>query len=218
MMRLMTVMAHPDDAEIWCGGTLILHAEKGDKVRICIISYTAESTRGKEAIQAANQMGCEVEFFGLEDTAIRDTEDVADKLRLSIDAFCPDTIITHWYDDMHPDHEAAFRILRRSLIRGFLIQSKKNIDELPQIFCCDTYNSLGLHGPFKPDNFVDVTPIWDKKIAAINVHAGQPLKLFLDMIEKQCSNHGRAAGTKWAEGFLHLPLFGRPNVGTPLGG
>ena len=73
-MRLMTVMAHPDEAELWCGGTLILHAEKGDKVRICMISYTAESSRGKEAQRAANQIGCELEFLGLEDTAIRDTD------------------------------------------------------------------------------------------------------------------------------------------------
>jgi len=38
-MRLIAVMAHPDDAEIWCGGTLIMHAVKGDEVHICSLSY-----------------------------------------------------------------------------------------------------------------------------------------------------------------------------------
>ena len=216
-MKLMPVMAHPDDAEIWCGGTLILHAGKGDAVRICSLSYTGESTRGQEAYEGASRMGCEVEFLGLDDMAIRDTNEAAEQLRRSIDSFRPDTIITHWFDDMHPDHEAAFRVLRRALIRYFLVNSIDDLEAFPRIYCCDTYNSLGLHGPFKPDRFVDVTHIWEKKIAAINAYESQPLSFFLDMIERQCLAHAKAAGTKRAEGFLYLPLFGRPDHGAPLG-
>ncbi len=218
MMRLMAVMAHPDDAEIWCGGTLILHAEMGDAVRICTLSYTRESVRGKEALEGARRMGCEVEFLGLKDIAIRDTDNAVDQLKRSIDSFRPDTIITNWYDDFHPDHEATFRILRRAILRCFWINTMDNIQIYPRIFCCDTYNSMGLHGPFNPENFVDVTQIWEKKIAAINAHKGQPLAFFLDMIDRQCLAHGKSAGTKRAEGFLYLPLFGRPDDGALLGG
>lgn len=216
-MRLMAVMAHPDDAEIWCGGTLILHAEKGDAVRICTLSYTRESVRGKEAQEGAKRMDCEVELLGLEDMAIRDTDNAVDQLSRSIDSFRPDTIITNWYDDMHPDHEATFRILRRAILRCFWNNTMDNIQIFPRIFCCDTYNSLGLHGPFNPDKFVDVTQIWEKKIAAINAHQSQLLVFFLDMIDRQCLVHGKTAGTKRAEGFLYLPLFGRPDDGAQLG-
>jgi hypothetical protein len=38
------------------------------------------------------------------------------------------------------------------------------------------------------------------------------------MIDRQSLAHGKSAGTKRAEGFLYLPLFGRPDDGTPLGG
>jgi LmbE family N-acetylglucosaminyl deacetylase len=217
-MKLMTVMAHPDDAEIWCGGTLILHAEMGDAVRICTLSYTRESVRGKEALEAAKRMGCEVEFLGLEDMAIRDTENAVDQLRRSIDSFRPDTIITHWYDDMHPDHEATFRILRRAILRCFWTNAIANIQDYPRIFCCATYNSLGLHGPFHPNKLVDITQIWRKKITAINAHESQPRTIFLDMIDRQCLAHGKLAVTKRAEGFLYLPLFGRPDDGAQLGG
>lgn len=216
-MRLMAVMAHPDDAEIWCGGTLILHTKKGGAVRIYLLSYTEESTRGKEARAGANKMGCEVEFFGLKDTAIRDTDEIAEQLRRSIDLFRPDIIITHWFDDMHPDHEATFRVVRRALIRHFLVNPTDNSEAFPRIFCCDTYNSRGLHGPFKPDRFVDVTQIWEKKITAVNAHQSQALSIYLDMMERQCLAHGKAAGTKRAEGFLYLPMFGRPDDGAPLG-
>ena len=217
-MRLMAVMAHPDDAEIWCGGTLTFHAEKGDIVRICTLSYTEDSTRGREAREGAKRMGCEVEILGLKDTFLRDNEEAVEQLRNSMDSFQPDTIITHWFDDMHPDHEATFRVLRRALVRGFLGKSIDDLKGTPRIFCCDTYNSLGLHGPFKPDRFVDVEGVWKKKNSAIQAHESQLISLYLDMIERQCLCHGKAAGTKRAEGFLYLPLFGRPDEGVPLGG
>jgi len=217
-MRLMAVMAHPDDAEIWCGGTLTLHAEKGDTVRICTLSYSEDSTRGMEALEGAKRMGCEVELLGLKDTSIRDSDEAVERLRRSMDSFRPDTIIAHWFDDMHPDHEATFRVLRRAFVCGFLGNSIDDIKAIPRIFCCDTYNSLGLHGPFEPDNFVDITQIWEKKKAAIKAHESQPFSIFMDMNEQQCLSHGRASGTKLAEGFLYLPLFGRPDDGDPLGG
>ncbi len=62
------------------------------------------------------------------------------------------------------EHEAVFRLLRRALIRDLLINPIDNVQEIPRIFCCDTYNSLGLHGPFRPDRFVNVTNVWEKKL------------------------------------------------------
>jgi LmbE family N-acetylglucosaminyl deacetylase len=217
-MKLMAVMAHPDDAEIWAGGTLILHAERGDTVRICSLAYTPDSPRGMEAKAGAERMGCNVEFLGLDDAGIMDTPYVAERLGGMIDSFRPDIIITHWFDDMHPDHEGTFRVLRRALVSCFLAKPGDYVHGFPRIFCCDTYNSLGFHGPFKPDRFVDITTVWEKKIAALRAHESQPLELYMDLAERQCTAHGKAVGTKWAEGFLYLPMFGRPDEGEPLGG
>jgi LmbE family N-acetylglucosaminyl deacetylase len=215
-MRLIAVMAHPDDAEIWCGGTLILHAEKGDAVRICVFSYEMDSLRGKEAQEGARLMGCEVELLGLEDTAIRDTDESADLLVRSLSSFRPDTIISHLPDDVHPDHEGVTRILRRALIRLQLKTPANEVKKVPRIFCCDTYGSIGLKGPFVPNKFVDVTSVWEKKIAAIHAHKSEPIEYYLYLIEKQCHAHGKSAGTEKAEGFLYMPVFGIPDLGEPL--
>lgn len=115
------------------------------------------------------------------------------------------------------EHEAVFRLLRRALIRDLLINPIDNVQEIPRIFCCDTYNSLGLHGPFRPDRFVNVTNVWEKKVAAINAHESEPIPFFLDMINRQCLAHGKTAGTKRAEGFLHPHLFGFLDYGSLLG-
>lgn len=217
-MRLMVVMAHPDDAEIWCGGTLILHAARGDNVRICSLSYTEDSQRGLEAKTSAERLGCKVDCLGMEDTKIRDTEDKVARLSRHIKSFQPDTIITHWYDDMHPDHEATFRIVRRAHLQCFFVKPAEDIQPFPRIFCCDSLGSVGLHGPFKPDRYVDVTDIWDRKIAAINAHQSQPLSFFLERIDMQCLAHGKDSGVRRSEGFLYLPLFGFQDDGRPLGG
>lgn len=217
-MRLMAVMAHPDDAEIWCGGTLLLHADRGDDIRICTLSYTEDSQRGLEARESARQMGCELELLGMQDAAIRDTTDAVEQVWRCIDSFQPDTIITHWHDDMHPDHEATFGLVRRALLQCFLKETFIDIQSVPRIFCCDSLSSTGLHGPFKPDRYVDVADSWDKKIAAIKIHQSQPLRLYLEMIDKQCLAHGRESGNKRAEGFLYLPIFGFSDNGPPLGG
>ena len=217
-MRLIAVMAHPDDAEIWCGGTLIMHAAKGDAVHICSLSYNEDSPRGLEAQESAKQMGCSVEFMGLKDVNIRDTEAAVSRVWKAIETFQPDCIITHWFDDMHPDHAATFSILRRALLHYLLAASKKGLQTSPTIFCCDSLGSTGLHGAFKPDRYVDVTDVWEKKIAAIKVHRSQPLPFFLEKIDNQCLAHGKDRGVKRAEGFLYLPLFGLPDNDRHLGG
>ena len=217
-MRLMAVMAHPDDAEIWCGGTLILHVEKGDDVRISVLSYAEDSERGMEAHESAKKLGCRVECLGYEDTKIRDIDDAVARLAQSIRSFQPDTIITHWHDDMHPDHEATFHLVRRAILQNTLVEPVDDTRRFPRIFCCDSLGSIGLHGSFKPDRFVDVTDIWDRKITAINVHQSQNLSFYIDKIDKQCLVHGKEFGVKRAEGFLYLPIFGIPDNGPPLGG
>ena len=45
----------------------------------------------------------------------------------------------------------------------------------------------------------------------------EPLRFYLDMIERQCQIHGRDAGALYAEAFLHVPLFGWPNDSVRLG-
>jgi LmbE family N-acetylglucosaminyl deacetylase len=107
---------------------------------------------------------------------------------------------------MHPDHEATFNLLRRALLIGYLNRYKDDPQTIPRLFCCDNFGSIGLHGPFKPDRYVDVTATWKKKIAAINAHQSQALDYYLSMIEKQCIAHGQASGKQRAEAFPYFPF------------
>jgi hypothetical protein len=109
-------------------------------------------------------------------------------------------------------------LVRRSVVAYFLANPNDFVQGTPRIFCCDTYNSVGIHGPFEPDRFVDVTGVWDQKLTALGFHKTQDLTLFRGMAERQCAAHGKKTDVGKAEGFLYFPLFGRPDTGEPLGG
>ena len=216
-MRIAAIMAHPDDAEIWCGGTLALHAAGGDEVSICILGYDHASPRGKEAQLGGGRLNCQTYLLGLSDTAIRDTDEAVNKLLDVLVSIRPDIIITHWFDDGHPDHAATFHIATRTVLRSSIDSNIQDMESIPRLFCCDTYDSMGLHGPFAPNRFVDVSAVWATKIEAIKAHKSQFLSLYLPGIEAQCRRHGKKRGVSFCEGFLFVPSFGRQDIGPRLG-
>ena len=70
MAHLVTMLAHPDDAEILAGGTLYHHRQRGDSVAICSLTYTRDSPRGQEAAEGARRLGADFVCFGLTDMAV----------------------------------------------------------------------------------------------------------------------------------------------------
>ena len=52
-MRLTAIMAHPDDAEIWAGGTICKHVERGDEALIIYMAADEDAVRGVEARRAS---------------------------------------------------------------------------------------------------------------------------------------------------------------------
>jgi hypothetical protein len=74
---VLTVMAHPDDAELWAGGTLAIHARAGAPVTIAVsrVNETCdrEATVGAEALSTALSLLDELTVFVLEDRVSADT-------------------------------------------------------------------------------------------------------------------------------------------------
>jgi N-acetylglucosamine malate deacetylase 1 len=208
-MRLTAVMAHPDDAEIWSGGTIRKHVERGDEALIVYIVAKEDSVRGKEARCGAAILGAQVSFVGMADGQARDTPEACERVSDILIRFAPDILITHWIDDFHTDHAATAAIVQR-ILPAVMNQVKK----APRLWACDTYFSTGTRGPFIPDVFVDVTAQWPRKLAAIRAHQSQRPDSWVTLMERQCGLHGHRyapPGTPptpfYAEGFKRvIPL------------
>lgn len=203
-MLLMTVLAHPDDAEIWVGGTIRRHIQAGGHAACCILTGNEGTDRGAEAARGAAALGAEAILLAAPDRRLLPTADLVDQVSRLFRRLEPACIVTHWEDDTHPDHVSAYDVTRRAIV-GTPGLSRS----LRRVVVCDTYLGRGRGGLFTPDLTVDVTPVWEEKVAAIRAHRSQEPEQYVAAVERQCWLHGARAGVGYAEGFRTLPLYGR---------
>ncbi len=207
-MKVMAIMAHPDDAEVWAGGTLAKFTHMGHQAHIVVMTYEPHHLRGREAMEGARRLGCSVDLLGLPDTGVRDTDEPANRLVEILGSQVPQILILHNPDDTHPDHEASFLVARRALIRWYAGGSRPGI--IPSIFAANTYRGMGLRGPVELDTFVDISDVWDKKAHALMAHRSQSPEAWIPRQKAMLEVLGARFGYRMAEGFRRLVLFSEP--------
>ncbi len=217
MTHLMTILAHPDDAEIWAGGTLIRHRQRDDTVSVCSLTYTPDSARGREGHEGARRLGAGFHCFGLADMAIQHyTRHDVERLTTFLLAQRPDIVLTHWPDDTHPDHAAGARLVVDALLGYAVAHGLDDVEAsrqaFPSVWCCDTYGALGRHGGFDPEWYVDIGPVWTQKAHAIAAYQSQNPAYWVELARRQNAFYGYRCNRDYAEGFRRLPLAMVNNV------
>ncbi|HWE62637.1 MAG TPA: PIG-L deacetylase family protein, partial [Chloroflexota bacterium] len=174
--RILAVYAHPDDAEIWAGGTLLAHRAAGDRLALCVLTH-GEGPRANEAMSGAATLGAQLYHLPFQDRALRFEQATLDAVAEVLRAEQPHIILTHWDGDSHPDHLTTWRIAQSAIM---LAEVERTLHAL---YWSDTYNGVGVGGFFAPDCLVDVTPHWEEKLAAIRQHQSQEPEYYVDMVE-----------------------------------
>jgi N-acetylglucosamine malate deacetylase 1 len=177
-MDLLAIVAHPDDAELLCGGTLARAADAGRRVGVLDLtagelgsSGTVE-TRRQEAAAASTILGLsERHNAGLPDGALQDTPEQRRVVAGLIRVLRPRVIITHWPDARHPDHEAASRLTRAACFLAGL--RKAPIDGEAFRPHKLAYTIAYLERPVSPSFVVDITEQIDRKLDAIFAYGTQ---------------------------------------------
>jgi bacillithiol biosynthesis deacetylase BshB1 len=117
-LDVLAVMAHPDDAELLCGGSLIRSHDRGERVGVVDLTRGESGTRGSadirgaEAERAASIMGLEVRrCAGLTDAGL--VNDQASRLAVAalLRELRPRVVVTHWREGRHPDHRVAAQLV-----------------------------------------------------------------------------------------------------------
>ncbi|MFZ2419634.1 MAG: PIG-L deacetylase family protein [Anaerolineae bacterium] len=192
--RALVIMAHPDDPEFFCGGTVARWAHAGCQVTYVVITrgdkgsdapdMTPESLailRMAEQRAAAALLGvAEVVFLDYRDGELfpdmRLREDLVRQIRLHR----PDTVIlpdptTYYIGDSrinHPDHRAAGEAALAAVFpvaRGRLNFPQHEADGLAP----HTVPHVFIAGPHESNHEVDISEVFDLKIAAILQHKSQ---------------------------------------------
>lgn len=190
----MVLMAHPDDPEFFCGGTVACWARAGSQVAYVIMtngnkgSSVADMTsdritaiRQVEQRAAAARLGVqEVIFLDHNDGELFPTLQLREDLVYQLRAYRPDAVIcqdptTYFVGDSrinHPDHRAAGEAVLAAVFP--LARDRLN-------FPHHEANGLAPHavqhvlvaGSAEPNYTVDISDVIELKIAAIHDHTSQ---------------------------------------------
>lgn len=208
-MRVLAIVAHPDDAECYCAGTLLKCVDRGDKVTICHVCNGSLGhveikpkelieIRANEAQNAGKKAGIKVVSVNVNDLELHEEDKKArEKLIDLISSINPDFIITHYPNDYMPDHTAVSKL---ALNANFLATNGKPIP----MYYMEPDSGLN----FNPTEYVDITEYMDKKIRMLSCHKSQIGWIaehdgidFADSIITTAKNRGNQCGAQYAEGF-----------------
>jgi|ERR1700722_3235539 len=189
---ILAVMAHPDDAELWAGGTLALHARSS---LVTLLVASDDEIRCSEAAEGARILGAKLEIV----TQLSVVAVTAYLMRLS-----PDIVITHRFDDVHPDHRRTAETVLAALPEAVIKTARPQ-----RMYSCDSYESLTMFGKVPGQVIVDVTPTFEIKLAALAAHRSQPTDHFTHMAQRLGAVWGGRIGRPWAEAFDPIPVLGK---------
>ena len=226
----LVISAHAADFVWRCGGAIALHQEKGFDVTIVCLSFgergesaklwkqdnctleQVKAARQKEAENAAKELNAhDIVFFDAGDYPLKLDRDAKFKLVDLIRKVQPEFMLSHsHYDPYNTDHMYATKVAMecRMIAQAWGHNPGEKVLGAPQLYLFEPHQTEQMG--WKPDVFLDITLVWDKKRAAIECMQGQEhLWNFYTNVAENRGNHfrrnsgGQAGGRKaeYAEGF-----------------
>lgn len=168
--------AHPDDAELGCGGLLLKLKDMGYTTGIIDLTEAEMSTNGdvctrqKETENASKILGLDVrENAGLEDCNIKNDSESRLKIIEIIRKYRPELAIIPFRIDRHPDHENAHKLLKDAIFAAGLSKLVTSLPAYrPAIIICYMLNHQ-----FHPSFIVDISPHYERKMEACKAYKSQ---------------------------------------------
>src|SRR5215213_8767279 len=223
----LTLLAHPDDAEILCAGTLIRLAEVGWEIHIATVAagdcgttiHTREkiaSIRREEGIAAAARIGAT--YRCLEEPDVQVVFD-GNTNRKAIDLFrrvAPTLVFTHPRLDYMLDHEQT-HLMARSAAFAYPAPNASQLplipgSTIPWLYYCDPVEG---RDPYTgelvaPTTLIDITSQIERKAEMLACHASQREWLrahhgmdeYIDAMRRHGAERGKRIGTASAEAFV----------------
>ena len=231
----LAFLAHPDDAEFLCAGTLIRLRDAGWEVHIASATagdcgttvynrWQISSIRTDEARAAAEMIGATYHCLGEPDGRV-----VYDKptLQKAIDLFriiAPSLVFTHAPKDYMMDHEMVSLLARAaSFVYGAPNVSehpRKPQSMVPYLYYCDPVEGKDpLGNPVTPTAYVDISKQIEKKATMLACHKSQREWLrahhgmdeYIESMRRHAHTRGEQMKTDAAEGFVQHRGHPYPN-------
>jgi LmbE family N-acetylglucosaminyl deacetylase len=221
--RVLAIYAHPDDAEVSCGGALALFAARGAVVQVMVVARGDKgsseevgdrdalvATRRAETSAAGELLGVHSYAFGdRDDGRVENDEALRADIVSNVRGFRPDLVVAPdptavFYGTAyvnHPDHRAVGWATLDAVAH-----MAPNPNYFPGTEPCRVSTVL-LSGSLEPDAWIDIATTIDAKAAALACHTsqlGEAGEYLRTVVRQRAEDGGRAAGVTLAEGFRML--------------
>lgn len=222
--RILVVIAHPDDAESFCGGTMARLAAEGRAIHYLVLTRGDKGSddpamtpeylsiiREEEQRQAAQILGVQTVTFleGYQDGTIEPTLALRQELTLKVREWRPEVVFTFdpWKRyEIHPDHRAvgmctfdAIAAARGRMDYPEQLREGVTAHKVGQVYFFNTD---------QPNHWVDISEVLDKKIEARCSHVSQvqPANHPSGYLRRWAAEAGAASGHTFAEAFHYYGL------------
>jgi bacillithiol biosynthesis deacetylase BshB1 len=212
--------AHPDDAELSMGGTLALQARLGRRVALVDLtrgesgSRGTPETRAREAQEAARILGAaHRESLGLPDGRLEATPEQKDVAVEVIRRLRPHVVLLQYWEQRHPDHAAASRIVYEAAFLAGLRNYRPDLGPAFRPHKLAYALATTEQAEVVPTFVVDVTSTWETKMAAVRAFASQfvaaegetvdlPFSRFRESAEIAGRRQGQRIRCAFGEGYV----------------
>lgn len=209
--KILVVGAHSADFVWRSAGAIAITTSQGGSAVVIALSYgergesgnlwkepnqTVENVkriRHEQAVLAAEAVGASFRCLDLGDYPLTITEDAIDRLTQILRDEAPDVIVTHApADPFNPDHPLAHQAVQKAR----LLASGAGVASAFERITPPDWYLFEPHQPelcdFKPNTFVDITPVMDLKIKAMEAMGAQSyLKDYYTELASRRGNHAR---------------------------
>jgi len=218
MKNILIIAVHPDDETLGCGGTLLKHKDKGDKIHWLIATDIKESEGFEKATVEKREKEIDkvkelfrfssVNRLGLSTTKIDEysMSDLISKISSIFNKVKPNIIYLPFKGDVHSDHKYIFdaaysctKTFRHPFIKKLYMMETLSETE----FSLSTKEDS-----FVPNVFVDISEFMDKKIELMNIYESEmgehPFPRSERNIRALATYRGATSGCDYAESFMLL--------------
>ena len=225
---VLALLAHPDDAEFLCGGTLALLALRNWEIHIATSTAgdlgsrtlppneIAEIRRG-EGVAAARIIGAHYHCLELKDLQVFYGEKGLSRVIALLRRIQPDLVITHSPSCYMIDHEETSRLVRAGCFAApvpHIAFPKQYLEsplgQIPFLYYADSWEGFDLFGKSSPATLaIHITSVFGTKLEMLRCHASQQEWLhqhhkmddYLEIARNWSQKRGIDSGFKHAEVF-----------------
>lgn len=221
--RALVVTPHPDDAELWCGGTLAQWIGQGAEVYFVLCTDGSRGSsrpditppelaaiREREQRDAVNLLGVKGLLpLGYPDGELEDTAQFRKELVREIRRVKPTVVLTtepyRRYLPWHRDHRIAGQVALDAVFP--YARDHLHFGELWREEGLEPHNTgtILFWGTEQPDTFIDIGAALETKLAAVQAHRSQvaehPDRDVVAEVMQRARDAGALAGCEYAESF-----------------